>query len=105
MIIFEGKSPTPVYLLIRDDEVQLLDARDYWGQTVWATEDAIRTKHQDPLIRIASTGRAGENLVRFDCVMNDKDRAAGRSGVGAVMGSKNLKAIAVRGTRGVARQG
>ena len=102
LIIFEGKSPTPVYLLIRDDEVQLLDARDYWGQTVWATEDAIRTKHQDPLIRIASIGRAGENLVRFACVMNDKDRAAGRSGVGAGMGSKNLKAIAVRGTRGVA---
>ena len=102
LIIFEGKSPKPVYLLIRDDDVQLLDAKEYWGQTVWVTEDAIRAKHQDPLIRVASIGRAGENLIRFACVMNDKDRAAGRSGVGAVMGSKNLKAIAVRGTEGVA---
>jgi len=103
MVIFEGKSPHPVYLLIRDDDVQILDARDFlWGETVWVAEDRIRAKHQDPLIRIASIGRAGEAMVRFACVMNDKDRAAGRSGVGAVMGSKNLKAVAVRGTRGVA---
>jgi len=101
-IIFEGKSPKPVYLLIRDDNVQILDAGEFWGQTVWVTEDAIRTKHHDPLIRVASIGRAGEAMVRFACVMNDKDRAAGRSGVGAVMGSKNLKAVAVRGTQGVA---
>ena len=103
MVIFEGKAPHPVYLLIRDDEAQILDARDFlWGETVWETEERIKTRHQDPMIRIASIGSAGENLVRYACVMNDKDRAAGRSGVGAVMGSKNLKAVAVRGTRGVA---
>jgi len=103
MVIFEGKSAHPVYLLIRDDDVQILDARDFiWGETVWETEDLIKARHQDPLIKVASIGRAGENLVRYACVMNDKDRAAGRSGVGAVMGSKNLKAVAVRGTAGVA---
>ena len=103
MVIFEGKSPHPVYLMIRDDDAQILDARDFiWGETAWVAEDSIKAKHQDPLIRIASIGRAGEALVRFACVMNDKDRAAGRSGGGAVMGSKNLKAVAVRGTTGVA---
>ncbi len=102
-IIFEGKAPHPVYLMVRDEDVQILDARDFlWGETVWETEERIKTRHQDPMIRIASIGKAGESLVRYACVMNDKDRAAGRSGVGAVMGSKNLKAVAVRGTRGVA---
>lgn len=102
MVIFTGKAPHPVYLMIRDDDVQILDARDFiWGETVWETEQRITKRHQDPMIRIASIGKAGENLVRYACVMNDKDRAAGRSGVGAVMGSKNLKAVAVRGTVGV----
>ena len=102
MVIFEGKSPHPVYVMIRDDDVQILDARDFiWGETAWEAEDRIRTRHQDPLIRVATIGRAGEAMVRFACVMNDKDRAAGRSGVGAVMGSKNLKAVGVRGTVGV----
>ena len=103
MVIFTGKAPHPVYLMINDLDARVLDARDFiWGETVWETEDRIHKRHQDPLIRIASIGKAGESLVRFACVMNDKDRAAGRSGVGAVMGSKNLKAVAVRGTRGVA---
>ena len=102
MVIFEGKAPHPVYLMIHDEDVQILDARDFiWGETVWETEELIKKRHQDPMIRIASIGKAGESLVRYACVMNDKDRAAGRSGVGAVMGSKNLKAVAVRGTRGV----
>ncbi len=102
-IIFEGKAPHPVYLYLHDDEARLIDARDFiWGETVWDTEELIKKRHQDPMIRIASIGAAGESLVRYACVMNDKDRAAGRSGVGAVMGSKNLKAVAVRGTKGVA---
>ncbi len=101
-IIFEGKASHPVYLIIRDHDAQILDARDFiWGETVWETEERIKKRHQDPMIRIASIGSAGESLVRFACVMNDTDRAAGRSGVGAVMGSKNLKAVAVRGTLGV----
>jgi len=102
MIVVHGKSAHPVYLLIRNGEAQLLDARDFiWGKTVWETEDGIRERHQDPDLKIASIGKAGEELVRFACVTNDRDRAAGRSGVGAVMGSKLLKAIAVRGTQGV----
>ena len=101
MVIFEGKSPKPVYLFIENDSAQLLDADYIWGKTVWETEPAIKTKHQDPLIRVSSIGRSGENGVLYSAIVNDLHRAAGRSGVGAVMGSKNLKAIAVRGTKGV----
>ena len=103
MVLCTGRSPRPVYLYIKDDHAELIDAEGFiWGKSVWDTEPAIKARHQDGAIKIASIGRAGENLNRYACVMNDLDRAAGRSGVGAVMGSKNLKAIAVRGTRGVA---
>ena len=101
MIILEGRSPKPVYLHIEDDRAQLLDAADLWGKTTWETEPLLKERHHDPLMRVSSIGRAGENGVLFACVVNDLHRAAGRSGVGAVMGSKNLKAIAVRGTVGV----
>ncbi len=101
MIIFEGKSEKPVYLLLQDDNAQLLDADWLWGKTVWETEPAIKSKHQDPQIRVSSIGRAGETGCLYAGVINDLHRAAGRSGVGTVMGSKNLKAIAVRGTKGV----
>ncbi|MGA0611901.1 aldehyde ferredoxin oxidoreductase family protein [Caldimonas sp. KR1-144] len=101
MVIFEGKSPKPVYLYINDDVVELRDAGHLWGKTVWQTEEELKKSHQDPLLRISSIGEAGENQVLFACIVNDLHRAAGRSGVGAVAGSKNLKAIAVRGTKGV----
>lgn len=101
MIIFEGKSAKPVYLFIQDDVAELRDASHLWGQTVWRTEEILKTSLQDPLLRVSSIGRAGENQVLFAAVVNDLHRAAGRSGVGAVAGSKNLKAIAVRGTQGV----
>ncbi len=101
MVIFEGKSAKPVYLAIEDDKVELRDAAHIWGKTVWETEEMLKKAHQDPQTRVASIGGAGENLVLFAAVVNDLHRAAGRSGVGAVMGSKNLKAIAVRGTKGV----
>lgn len=102
MVILEGRAPKPVYLWICDGEAELLDAGDFiWGESVWTAEERIRERHADPQIRIASIGRAGENLVRYACIVCDRDRAAGRSGVGAVMGSKNIKAVAVRGTRGV----
>jgi len=101
MIIFEGKSDGPVYLDISNDQAELKDASDLWGKSVWETEDKLREARGDNDIRCASIGQAGENGVLFAAVVNDKDRAAGRSGVGAVMGSKNLKAIAVRGTEGV----
>ncbi len=98
LLIVEGKAAKPVYLLIYDDFVQLRDASNIWGQGVFDTEDWLRRHLAIPDIRVASIGPAGEKLVRFASIMNDKHRAAGRSGVGAVMGSKNLKAIAVRGT-------
>ena len=101
MVIFEGASPKPVYLYINDDEAELRDASHLWGQSVWKTEEILKTSLQDPLLRISSIGKAGENGVLYAAVVNDLHRAAGRSGVGTVMGSKNLKAIAVRGTKGV----
>ena len=101
MIIFEGKSKKPVYLFIDNDDARLIDAADMWGTSVWDTEDAIKQKHQDPQIRVASIGVSGEKGVKYACVVNDYHRAAGRSGVGTVMGSKNLKAVAIRGTKGV----
>jgi len=101
MIIFEGKAKSPVYLLLENDNAQLVDAGDFWGKSCWDTEEGIKAKHQDPLLRIASIGVSGEKGVKFACVVNDMHRAAGRSGVGAVMGSKNLKAVAIRGSLGV----
>ena len=102
MIIFEGKSAKPVYLFVENDKAELRDAAHLWGKSCWDTEEIIKSSHQDPQIRVSSIGSAGENQVLFACVVNDLHRAAGRSGVGAVMGSKNLKAVAIRGTQGVA---
>jgi len=102
MVIVEGRAPKPVYLFIHDDQVELRDAAPYWSRRVGETEDGLRNELCIPGLRIACIGPGGERLVRFACIMNDRHRAAGRSGVGAVMGSKNLKAIAVRGTGGVA---
>jgi aldehyde:ferredoxin oxidoreductase len=101
MVIFEGKSPKPVYLFINDDTAELRDAAHLWGKSVWQTEEMLKKSLQDPLTRVSSIGKAGENGVLYASVVNDLHRAAGRSGVGTVMGSKNLKAIAVRGTKGV----
>ena len=101
LLILEGRSPEPVYLHIVNDTVEILPADELWGGTVWQTEERIKARHQNPLLKIASIGEAGENGVRFACVVNDLHRAAGRSGVGAVMGSKNLKAVAVHGSVGV----
>jgi aldehyde:ferredoxin oxidoreductase len=101
MIIFEGKSPRPVYLYVENDKAELRDASHLWGTTCWHTEETIKAELQDPLVRVSSIGRSGENQVLFSCIVNDLHRAAGRSGVGAVMGSKNLKAVAIRGTQGV----
>ncbi|MDZ5457186.1 aldehyde ferredoxin oxidoreductase family protein [Azohydromonas lata] len=101
MVIFEGASAKPVYLYIENDKAELRDASHLWGHSVWETEETLKKLHQDPLLRISTIGLAGENQVLFSCIVNDLHRAAGRSGVGAVMGSKNLKAVAVRGTKGV----
>ncbi len=101
MIIVEGRSEKPVYISIRDNDVKIEDASDLWGKDVYETTDLLLEKFGDKRARVACIGPAGEKLVKFAAIMNDKDRAAGRTGVGAVMGSKNLKAIVVRGTKRV----
>ena len=101
MVILEGRASSPCYLWVYNETVEIREADHLWGRTVWETEERLRAELGVPDTIIASIGPAGENLVRFACIMNDLHRAAGRSGVGAVMGSKNLKAIAVRGTGGV----
>ena len=98
-VIFEGRAEKPVYLFIKDGEASLKDAGHLWGMKALECQIAIREELADLNIKVAQIGPAGENLVRFASVMNDLDAAAGRTGMGAVMGSKNLKAIACRGTR------
>jgi aldehyde:ferredoxin oxidoreductase len=94
-IIFEGVSPEPVYLYIQDGKAELRSAAHLWGKTVPETDEAL--KEENPALTVACIGPAGENLVRFAAIMNNKHRAAGRCGMGAVMGSKRLKAIACDG--------
>ncbi|MGF1528946.1 MAG: aldehyde ferredoxin oxidoreductase family protein, partial [Candidatus Competibacterales bacterium] len=100
MIVFEGKAEKPVYLYLEDDDAKLLPADEIWGKSVWDTDHWIHAKHHDPLIRVATIGVAAEEGCLYAAVVNDLHRAAGRSGVGTVMASKNLKAVAVRGTKG-----
>ncbi|HHY36721.1 MAG TPA: aldehyde ferredoxin oxidoreductase family protein [Firmicutes bacterium] len=100
-IIFEGKAEKPVYLWINDDEVELRPAEHLWGKNVFETTDQLLAETAEDA-RVACIGPAGEKGVLFATVMNDKNRAAGRTGMGTVMGSKNLKAIVVRGTKSVA---
>ena len=101
MIIFEGKSKSPVMLRVENETAELVPADDLWGKTVWETDKLIHEKYQDPQIRVAAVGRAAEAGCLYAGIINDLHRAAGRSGVGTVMASKNLKAVMVRGTRGV----
>jgi len=105
VIIFEGESEEPVYLWINDDEVEIRSALDLWGKTSDETEDLIRAEIENPWegreIFIACIGPAGEKMVKLASIIVEKHRAAGRSGVGAVMGSKNLKAVVVGGSKGI----
>uniref|UniRef100_A0A7C2BLF9 Aldehyde ferredoxin oxidoreductase n=1 Tax=Thermosphaera aggregans TaxID=54254 RepID=A0A7C2BLF9_9CREN len=100
-IVVEGASEKPYYLFIHDDHVELRDATPLWGLKMSETESWIKRQHNDPNIKVLGIGPAGEKLVRFASIMNDVHRAAGRAGVGAVMGFKKLKAIAVRGSKTV----
>jgi aldehyde:ferredoxin oxidoreductase len=100
-VILTGKAERPVYLWIDDESVQILDAAQLWGKSPSETEEAIKDEIGDYYVRVASIGLAGEKLSKIACIINEKTRAAGRTGLGAVMGSKNLKAIAVRGTRDI----
>lgn len=96
-IVFTGKSPKPVYLWVHDGQAELRDATHLWGKITGETEKTIREELGDPKIQVAQIGPAGEKLIRFASIMNMCNRANGRTGMGAVMGSKNLKAVAVRG--------
>ncbi len=100
-VVLTGKSSKSVYLWIDDDSVQLLNANRLLGKSPSETEDALKEEIGDYYIRVASIGLAGEKLSKIACIINDKTRIAGRIGLGAVMGSKNLKAIAVRGTHDI----
>ena len=98
MLIVEGRAKEPVYIYIRDNQVEIRPAGKLWGMTTSQVTDALLTEAGDRKARVLNIGPAGENLSRIASVMNDRWRAAGRSGVGAVMGAKNLKAIVVRGS-------
>jgi aldehyde:ferredoxin oxidoreductase len=97
LILFEGVSPHPVYLWIQDDKVELRSAEHLWGLETGVVQARIREELSDSAIRVSQCGPAGERLVRISNVIHDATRAAGRTGLGAVMGSKRLRAVAVRG--------
>lgn len=97
MLVLTGQASQPVYLLISNRQVEIKDAADLWGKTINETEDTLKQRHPVKGLEIASIGPAGENKVMFASIMTDKYRAFGRGGPGAVMGAKNVKAIAVRG--------
>jgi aldehyde:ferredoxin oxidoreductase len=96
-IVFTGRSPAPVYLWVHDGEAELRDASHLWGMITGDAEAALKAELGDPKIEVAQVGPAGERLSRLACIINMSNRSHGRTGMGAVMGSKNLKAIAVRG--------
>jgi len=99
-LIIHGKAKVPSYLFISDETIEIRDARDIWGLDVSATQKAIRQDLGDD-VQSVCIGRAGENLVKMACIMSGLKNAAGRCGLGAVMGSKNLKAVAARGNSGI----
>jgi aldehyde:ferredoxin oxidoreductase len=99
VIIVEGKSANPCYLWVKDDNVEIKDASHLWGKDTKETQTAIRQDLGDEKVELAMIGQAGENKVLYACIMCGLHDAAGRGGLGAVMGSKNLKAVAVRGTK------
>ncbi|MDJ0781861.1 MAG: aldehyde ferredoxin oxidoreductase family protein [Desulfosarcinaceae bacterium] len=96
-VVIRGRAPKPVYLWIQEGAVEIRDAASVWGMDNWETLEHLRQELGDKRIRVASIGPAGEQLVPFACVQNDLEHFNGRTGMGAVMGSKNLKAVAVRG--------
>jgi aldehyde:ferredoxin oxidoreductase len=100
-LIIKGKADHPVYISIDNDEVRILDASNLWGKDTYLTPNIICEELKDPETKVICIGKAGENKVTFSSILSNFKNAAGRTGMGAIMGSKNLKAIAVRGTKGV----
>lgn len=98
-ILFKGASEKPLYLLIEDSQCKLLDASDLWGKDIYQVTDSLKARYKDgKQVKVFTIGRAGENLVKFAGIGNDKGHFSGRTGMGALMGSKKLKAIVVRGS-------
>jgi len=100
-IVVKGAAPSPVYLYIKDDVVEIREATDLWGLEIMDTEDRLKAQVGERLARVCEIGPAGEKLVRFAGIVNDYKDIAGRAGLGAVMGSKKLKAVVVRGSKNV----
>ena len=100
-LILEGKAEKPVYMWIKDDVITIKDASNLWGKPTAVSQEQIRSEVGESIARTAQIGPAGENMVRYACIINDLGHAAGRTGMGAVMGSKNVKAIAVKASKNV----
>lgn len=100
-ILISGKSKNKIYLLINDEKIYFKDANQVWGKNTWETENIIRRIENDNNLKVITIGIGGENLVKFACLVNDKGRVAGYGGGGAIFGSKNLKAIAIKGTKSI----
>ncbi len=98
-IVIEGKAKNPIFIWIKNGNVEIRDAGHIWGKTTGEAQKIITKELDDKLVHISQIGSGGENLVRYACVINDLRSAAGRTGMGAVMGSKNLKAVVVRGNK------
>lgn len=96
-IVITGKSKTPIYILIQNSKIEIKDASHIWGLNTYDTQDKLKEEIGDKRVRVACIGKAGENVVNYACVINDEGRAAGRTGMGAVMGSKKCKALAIVG--------
>jgi len=97
-LVFEGKAEKPTIVKVEDDKTEFLDAKDYWGLGIFETEKDLKKKYGD-VTGVVSIGQAGENMVKYANVVSQEGRGGGRPGIGAVMGSKNLKAVAIKGTK------
>ena len=100
-IFISGKAVNPIYLFVQDDQICFKDAKGIWGKNTWETDNIIKKKENILDLKVLSIGIAGENKVKFACLINDKGRAVGYGGSGAIFGSKNLKAIAIKGTKSI----
>ena len=98
-LIFRGKAPEPVYLWISGNTVEIRSAKSLWGLDTWQTHEHLMEKLGSQKLKIMTIGPGGENGTLFGCIMTDLDHAAGRTGMGTVMGSKNLKAIVIKGQK------
>ena len=98
-IVFRGKSSNPIYLYINDGAFEFKDASNIWGKDSYESQEIIKNEINQSNLRVACIGQGGENLVKYGAIMNDEGRAVGRCGLGALMGSKNLKALAIHGSK------